>query len=241
MRRSDSQTVTIISNSYQIIANYRENLQDCLGKLAQHRDHWLFISRVENIRIYDYVKFCIINTYYTEITFLLHQYINYITTESVNIASFSLAKSQQNTEDIVKLSKMCFNTNFLSEHVLRYSCYNTARKSSRLAFVPGIAFSPNHYWQEERRTGIFFTRQISKSAYKCGPARWWQDPAGHAGLPSVPGDCQHCKQITLSFSCRTLTPYQLEQSKYLQHGRTINCHTENYYTPIKNIVLQFWD
>ena len=70
-----------------------------------------YLSGVENIRIYDYVKFCIINTYYTEITFLLHQYINYITTDSVNIASFSLAKSPQKTEDIVKLSEMYFNTN----------------------------------------------------------------------------------------------------------------------------------
>ena len=55
--------------------------------------------------------------------------------------------------------------------------------------------------------------------------------------PPVPCDCQYRKQITLSFSCRTLTPYQLEQSKYLQHGPTINCHTENYDTPIKNKVF----
>ena len=55
--------------------------------------------------------------------------------------------------------------------------------------------------------------------------------------PPVPCDCQYRKQITLSFSCRTLTPYQLEQSKYLQHGPTINCHTENYDTPIKNEVF----
>ena len=220
MRRSDSQTVTIISNSYQIIPNYRENLENCLGKLAQHRDHWLFIRSREHQNIWLcqvlYHQYLLHPDYFL-ITPIhqLHHYWDWV------CEHHSISNTQQKTyKDSVMLSKMYFNTNSLRA-CARSSCYNTARKSSRLAFVPGIAFSPNHYWQDPRKMGIFLPRQISKSAYKCGPARWWQDPAGHAGLPSVPGDCQHCKQITLSFSCPTLTPYQSEQSKYLQHGRTV--------------------
>ena len=157
MRGSDSQTVTIISNSYQIIANYRENLQDCLGKLAQHRDHWLFIRSGEHQNIWLcqvlYHQYLLHRDYFL-ITPIhqLHHYWDWV------CEHHSISNSQQKTyKDSVMLSKMYFNTNSLRA-CARSSCYNTARKSSRLAFVPGIAFSPNDYWQEERKMGIFFSK-----------------------------------------------------------------------------------